>query len=126
MRRVACGQAGDTDRVRFQVRVDVDGDGRHELVNLWSLCGPGDDARPVITIMLLCGASHNNRIRRTSGAARSPPPSTSGWAIPAMLAQRQRRHVLLPSAMARRSSAQATALGGHRGRDLRAGRRELS
>jgi hypothetical protein len=32
--------------------VDVDGDGHHELVKLWALCGPGDDARPVITLML--------------------------------------------------------------------------
>jgi len=52
MLRVACGQAADTDRVHFQVRVDVHGDGRHELVKLWALCGPGDDAQPVITIML--------------------------------------------------------------------------
>ena len=50
--RVTSGQAVHTDRVHFQVRVDVRGDGRHELVKLWSLCGPGDDARPVITIML--------------------------------------------------------------------------
>ena len=54
MLRVASGQAGDTDRVHFRVLVDVDGDGRHELVKLWALCGPGDDAMPVITIMLLC------------------------------------------------------------------------
>jgi hypothetical protein len=29
-----------------------EGDGRHELVKLWALCSPGDDARPVLTIML--------------------------------------------------------------------------
>ena len=52
MLRMACGQAGDSDRVHFQMRVDVNGDGRHELVRLWALIGPGDDARPVITIML--------------------------------------------------------------------------
>jgi hypothetical protein len=52
MLRVACGQAGNTDRIHFQVLVDVGGDGRHEVVRLWALCGPGDDARPVITIML--------------------------------------------------------------------------
>jgi hypothetical protein len=34
------------------VLVDVHGDGHHEMVELWALCGPGDDARPVITIML--------------------------------------------------------------------------
>ena len=52
MLRVSCGQASDTDRIHFQVLVDVDGHGRHETVKLWALCGPGDDAKPVITIML--------------------------------------------------------------------------
>lgn len=52
MLRVASGQAGNTDRVQFQVLVDVQGDGHHETVKLWALCGPGDDAAPVITIML--------------------------------------------------------------------------
>jgi uncharacterized protein DUF6573 len=52
MLRSACGQASNDDRVHFQVRVDVNGDGRHETVKLWALCGPGDDGRPVITIML--------------------------------------------------------------------------
>ena len=52
MLKVACGRAGSTDRVHFQVLVDVQGDGQHTLVKLWAQCGPGDDARPVITIML--------------------------------------------------------------------------
>jgi hypothetical protein len=52
MLRVACGKASNTDRIKFQLLVDVDGDGHHELVKLWALCGPGDDARPVITLML--------------------------------------------------------------------------
>jgi len=52
MLRLASGQASDTDRVHFQVLVDVQGDGHHELVELWAQCGPGDDARPAITIML--------------------------------------------------------------------------
>jgi len=52
MLRVASGKAANSDRVYFQVLVDVDGDGRRETVSLWALCGPGDDARPVITIML--------------------------------------------------------------------------
>ena len=52
MLKLACGRAGSTDRVNFQVLVDVQGDGQHELVKLWAQCGPGDDARPVITIML--------------------------------------------------------------------------
>jgi Family of unknown function (DUF6573) len=50
--RSACGQASNDDRVHFQVLVDVNGDGRPETVRLWALCGPGDDASPVITIML--------------------------------------------------------------------------
>jgi hypothetical protein len=49
---MACGQAGKEDRVHFQVLVDVNGDGRHETVELWALCGPGDEAAPVITAML--------------------------------------------------------------------------
>jgi hypothetical protein len=51
--RRACGQAGDTDRVHFEVLVDVNGDGRHERVKLWALCGPGGDANPVMTVLLL-------------------------------------------------------------------------
>ncbi|HQL80535.1 MAG TPA: hypothetical protein PLU91_20225 [Verrucomicrobiota bacterium] len=50
--RAASGKAENSDRVHFKVLVDVHGDGRREAVNLWALCGPGDDAQPVITIML--------------------------------------------------------------------------
>ena len=52
MLRVASGKAANSDRVHFQVLVDVRGDGRRETVSLWALCGPGDDAQPVITIMV--------------------------------------------------------------------------
>ncbi len=52
MLRVACDQASGSDRVHFQVLVDLNGDGRQELVRLWALCGLGDNAEPVITIML--------------------------------------------------------------------------
>ena len=52
MLRLACGEAKGTDRVHFQVLVDVHGNGRHQLVKLWALCGPGDDAQAVITVML--------------------------------------------------------------------------
>jgi hypothetical protein len=52
MLRMACGQAKNADRVHFRVLVDVDGDGRRETVRLWAQCGPGDDPRPVITILL--------------------------------------------------------------------------
>ena len=42
--------AGSTDRVKF--RVSVWNGRRRQEVKLWSLCGPGDDAAPVVTIML--------------------------------------------------------------------------
>lgn len=50
--RVASCKAANTDRVHFQVLVDARGDGHREMVRLWALCGPGDDAESVITIML--------------------------------------------------------------------------
>jgi len=52
MLRLASDRAASTDRVHFRVLVDVHGDGRRKVVKLWALCGPGDDAQPVITIML--------------------------------------------------------------------------
>ena len=52
MLRVACGKAKDTDRLHFQVLVDEHGNGRRKVVRLWALVGPGDDPRPVLTIML--------------------------------------------------------------------------
>ena len=52
MLHVACSRAANTDRVHFQLLVDVHGDGRHELVKLWALCGPGDQGEPVLTVML--------------------------------------------------------------------------
>jgi hypothetical protein len=42
----------DSDRVHFKVDVDVAGDGNRTTVELWALCGPGDDAEPVVTVML--------------------------------------------------------------------------
>ena len=42
--------AGSTDRVKF--RVSVWNGRRADEVKLWSLCGPGDDGAPVVTIML--------------------------------------------------------------------------
>jgi hypothetical protein len=52
MLRVASGRAEGSDRVHFQVLVDVNGHGHREVVKLWALCGPGDNAEPVVTIML--------------------------------------------------------------------------
>jgi len=52
MLRQASPQAGNTDRLHFQVLVDVRGDGHRELVRLWALCGPGDDVRLVATILM--------------------------------------------------------------------------
>lgn len=43
---------GPASRVKFSVLVDKHGNGRHSRVDLCSVCGPGDDAAPVITIML--------------------------------------------------------------------------
>jgi hypothetical protein len=45
-------QNTESDRVFFSVLVDVLGNGRKTRVELWSLCGPGDTAAPVLTIML--------------------------------------------------------------------------
>ena len=42
----------DSSRIYFDVLVDVHGNGRKTRVALYSVCGPGDDAAPVITIML--------------------------------------------------------------------------
>jgi len=39
-----------SDRVEFKVLV-WDGQ-RHQTVRLWSLCGPGDQGEPVLTVML--------------------------------------------------------------------------
>jgi len=49
---LACAMrtAGSTDRVQF--RVQVWNGSRREEVRLWASCGPGDDAAPVVTIML--------------------------------------------------------------------------
>jgi hypothetical protein len=44
-------RGADSDRVDFKVSVLKD-DGKREIVNLWSLIGPGDEGEPVITIML--------------------------------------------------------------------------
>jgi hypothetical protein len=48
----AANRKGDTDRVTFKVDVDTNGDGKHTTVNLWCMVGPGDDASPVLTVML--------------------------------------------------------------------------
>ena len=37
MLRLACGRASNTDRVHFEVLVDVLGNGRHNLVKLWGV-----------------------------------------------------------------------------------------
>ena len=46
-------QKGDGQRVDFAVHVRNDNRaGDPSLVHLYALCGPGDDAEPVITVML--------------------------------------------------------------------------
>jgi Family of unknown function (DUF6573) len=44
--------ADGADCVRFEVSVLVDGERDRRTVQLKSLCGPGDDGEPVLTIML--------------------------------------------------------------------------
>jgi hypothetical protein len=49
----AIHKRGDGDRVHFAVHVRThDTEGTPPLVPLYALCGPGDDAEPVITVML--------------------------------------------------------------------------
>lgn len=43
---------GPIDRVEFTVLVDRYGNGKPQPVRLWSSCRPGDNAAPVLTIML--------------------------------------------------------------------------
>jgi Family of unknown function (DUF6573) len=50
---VAIRQApSEADCVRFEVSVLVDGERIRKTVRLKSLCGPGDDGEPVLTILL--------------------------------------------------------------------------
>ncbi len=49
---LACRREVDADRVQFQLLVDVHDEGHPELVQLWAVCGPGDDSAPVITVLL--------------------------------------------------------------------------
>jgi hypothetical protein len=44
--------AGPADHLWFSVLVDTHGNGRPRKVELYSVCGPGDNREPVITIML--------------------------------------------------------------------------
>lgn len=51
--RLAIRGARGTDRVDFAVRVqNADTDELPPLVPLYAVCGPGDDAEPVLTVML--------------------------------------------------------------------------
>ncbi|RUL81696.1 DUF6573 family protein [Tautonia sociabilis] len=51
--RLAIRGARGTDRVAFAVRVqNADTDELPPLVPLYAVCGPGDDAEPVLTVML--------------------------------------------------------------------------
>jgi hypothetical protein len=46
-------QKGDAERVDFALHVRNDNrEGIPPLVRLYALCGPGDDAEPVVTVML--------------------------------------------------------------------------
>ena len=48
--RQAIKKSPESDHVEFTV--SVWNGSKHEEVKLWSVCGPGDEAEPVITIML--------------------------------------------------------------------------
>jgi hypothetical protein len=50
MLRCAIKAGGSTDRVNF--RLNVWNGHQYDEVRLWALCGPGDTAEPVVTIML--------------------------------------------------------------------------
>lgn len=52
MLRLAIRRASDGSRVDFGVQVRNDA-GTPTLVRLYAVCGPGDDAEPCITVMLL-------------------------------------------------------------------------
>ena len=53
MLRHAIAKNSDGDRVDFAVHVRNDNEERTPpLVSLYALCGPGDDAEPVVTVML--------------------------------------------------------------------------
>jgi hypothetical protein len=52
MLRFAIRRQGGGERVDFAVHVRNDREGDPPLVRLYALCGPGDDAEPVITVML--------------------------------------------------------------------------
>lgn len=53
MLRLAVRRASEGSRVDFAVHVRRDdSDGTPPLVSLYALCGPGDDAEPVVTVML--------------------------------------------------------------------------
>jgi hypothetical protein len=52
MMRHAIARGTTPDRIHFSVLVDVHGNGRKTKVDLYSICGPGDTAEPVITILL--------------------------------------------------------------------------
>jgi hypothetical protein len=52
MLKCAIDRSPDGECVRFAVSVLTDGERKRETVRLKAICGPGDDAEPVITIML--------------------------------------------------------------------------
>ena len=53
MLRHAIAKSSDGDRVDFAVHVRNDNEERTPpLVSLYALCGPGDEAEPVVTVML--------------------------------------------------------------------------
>ena len=52
--RLAIRSAANTDAIRFAPLFLREPGRKIEPVDMWAKCGPGDDAEPVITVMLLC------------------------------------------------------------------------
>ena len=52
--RVAIRTASNTDAIRFAPLFLREPGQNIDAVDMWAKCGPGDDAEPVITVMLLC------------------------------------------------------------------------
>jgi hypothetical protein len=52
MLQCAIKSSGMRESVNFSVMVDTHGNGHHNRVDLYSVCGPGDTVAPVLTIML--------------------------------------------------------------------------
>jgi len=73
MLRHAIAKNSDGDRVDFTLHVRNDNEERTPpLVSLYALCGPGDEAEPVVTVMLPHEDLKKNKTTRPGEEARPP------------------------------------------------------